>query len=53
VFERYWQAKKTAHLGAGLGLTIAKGIAESHGGTIEVVNRPEGGAVFRFTIPKA
>jgi signal transduction histidine kinase len=53
VFERYWQAKKTAHLGAGLGLTIAKGIAESHGGTIEVANRMEGGAVFRFTIPKA
>jgi signal transduction histidine kinase len=52
VFERYWQAKKTAHLGAGLGLTIAKGITESHGGRIEVQNRPEGGAVFRFTIPK-
>jgi signal transduction histidine kinase len=53
VFERYWQAKKTAHLGAGLGLTIAKGIAESHGGSIAVSNSPDGGAVFSFTIPIA
>jgi len=53
VFERYWQAKKTAHLGAGLGLAIAKGIAESHGGSISVANSPEGGAVFSFTIPIA
>ena len=53
VFERYWQAKKTAHLGAGLGLTIAKGIAESHGGSVSVANSADGGAVFSFTIPIA
>lgn len=53
VFQRFWQAKKTAHLGAGLGLTIAKGIVEAHGGTIEAANLPGSGAEFRFTIPLA
>ena|GEM_PF-2900312 len=53
VFERYWQAKKTAHLGAGLGLAIARGIAESHGGSVSVANSVDGGAVFSFTIPIA
>ena len=53
VFERYWQAKKTAHLGAGLGLAIARGIAESHGGSVSVANSADGGAVFSFTIPIA
>jgi len=51
LFDRFWQAKKTAHLGAGLGLSIARGIAEAHGGRISVENRPEGGAVFLVEIP--
>ncbi len=32
LFDRYWQAKETASLGAGLGLFITKGIVEAHGG---------------------
>lgn len=51
VFDRFWQSKKTAHLGAGLGLSIARGIAEAHGGRISVENRPEGGALFLVEIP--
>ncbi|MGZ3461637.1 MAG: ATP-binding protein, partial [Archangium sp.] len=31
IFERYWQPEKTRHQGAGLGLSIAKGIVEAHG----------------------
>ena len=37
--------------GMGIGLSICKTIVSSHGGQIGVVNRPEGGAVFRFTLP--
>ncbi|MBV8517947.1 MAG: PAS domain S-box protein [Acidobacteria bacterium] len=53
VFTPYWQAKKTAHMGAGLGLAIVRGIVESHGGRVWAENDPRGGAVFRFTIPTA
>lgn len=53
VFEPFWQAKKTAHLGAGLGLKITRGIVEAHGGSIRAMNRREGGARFEFEIPAA
>lgn len=51
IFRPHWQAKKTAHLGAGLGLSIAKGIVEAHGGTMWADNVPGRGAAFHFTIP--
>jgi len=53
VFTPYWQAKKTAHMGAGLGLAIVRGIVEAHGGRMWAENASSGGAVFRFTIPIA
>lgn len=51
IFERFWQAKETAHAGSGLGLSIAKGIIESHGGRIGVESRDGGGSDFYFTLP--
>jgi signal transduction histidine kinase/CheY-like chemotaxis protein len=51
VFERFWQAAPTASQGTGLGLYIAKGIVEAHGGKIWVESEPGAGAKFHFTVP--
>ena len=53
IFEPYWQAQRTASLGAGLGLKIAKGIVEAHGGRIWVESALGEGTTFFFTLPVA
>lgn len=37
--------------GTGLGLAVARGLVEAHGGTISAQNRSGGGAMFTFTLP--
>jgi signal transduction histidine kinase len=51
IFDRFWHANRSHSGGAGLGLAIAKGIVEAHGGRIGAENRAEGGALFWFTLP--
>ena len=53
VFERFWQGGPDGHRGTGLGLYIAKGIVEVHGGAIRVESEPGRGAAFYFTLPAA
>jgi signal transduction histidine kinase len=54
IFERFYQldpARQEA--GAGLGLGIARALADAHAGSIRAANRPDGGAVFELRLPLA
>ena len=53
LFDPFWQAVKTARLGYGLGLKIAKCIVEAHGGALSVESVLGDGTKFSFTLPVA
>ena len=50
LFDSFFTTKPN---GLGLGLSIARTIAEAHGGNIRSENHPSGGATFRITLPEA
>lgn len=50
IFDPYFTTRRG---GLGLGLTIARRIADAHGGRIEAENVPGGGARFRVHVPEA
>ena len=56
IFDKFYRVsvtarKNTSTMGTGLGLAVCRGLIEAHKGRIWAENRPEGGAVFRFTLP--
>ena len=54
VFDKFYRVQRPGtSSGAGLGLTICRGIIAAHGGHIWAENRPGGGTALRFTLPLA
>jgi signal transduction histidine kinase len=54
IFEPFYQVPGTQDLGeVGLGLAVARGIVQSHGGEIHVESEEGRGATFWFTLPAA
>jgi signal transduction histidine kinase len=53
VFERFWHGRSRRRTGARLGLAIARGIVEAHGGTITATSEVGHGARFTLRIPRS
>jgi two-component system, OmpR family, sensor histidine kinase KdpD len=53
LFDAFYRVRREGGgpSGSGLGLAVAKGLVEAHGGQITAENRAEGGACFVFTLP--
>jgi two-component system sensor histidine kinase CreC len=54
IFDRFYSLGRpgTGRKSTGLGLNLVREVAKSHGGTIRVVNRPEGGALAELVLPR-
>ncbi len=50
IFNPFYTSKE-ASKGTGLGLSVSLGIAQSHGGTLEVESQPGVGSTFKFKLP--
>lgn len=54
IFDRFWHAQRSAKVrGTGLGLTIARGVAEAHGSALTVESVVGRGSTFTFWLPYA
>ena len=51
VFDRFWRSPEAPSDGSGLGLSIARWIAERHGGSITAAVKEPHGAVFTVRLP--
>ncbi|MBD3640836.1 MAG: HAMP domain-containing protein [Marinobacter sp.] len=52
IFEPYYRLQASQRQGHGLGLGIARNIAQNHGGELAIANRAEGGLRVTLTLPR-
>ncbi len=52
LFDNFWQARRTADQGAGVGLAVVKTIIEAHGGSVKVDSNTGQGSTFTFSLPR-
>jgi ABC-type cobalamin/Fe3+-siderophores transport system ATPase subunit len=50
LFDPFYSTK-AAGAGTGLGLSVVQAVAAGHGGRVEILDTPGGGATFRLTLP--
>ena len=56
IFQRFYTERPSEEgfgQHSGLGLSIARQIANAHGGSLTAENRPDGGAIFTLRLPLA
>ncbi len=54
IFQKFYRCDRSrAEHGSGLGLSLAKAIATTHGGTIDVVSRVGEGTIFTVSLPRS
>ncbi len=52
IFDAYYQTHEGRQRGgSGLGLALARWVAERHGGSVQAANQPDGGCAIRFRLP--
>jgi two-component system sensor histidine kinase KdpD len=52
IFDKFYRAPGVQRGGVGLGLSIARGLIEAHGGTLRAENRERGGISFIIRLPQ-
>jgi two-component system sensor histidine kinase CreC len=54
IFDRFYSLGRpdSGRKSTGLGLNLVREVAATHGGTVRVVNRPEGGALAELSLPR-
>lgn len=51
VFDRFFRGQGARAGGSGIGLTVVRDLVTAHGGEVAASNRPDGGALFKVTLP--